>query len=1012
MPRIDPQQLLKTLGILLSPHGGIKSSEEVDRLVKLMSKFSRKLVSKCIYVQILQATDYDLLGHFLAEGGWTLLNSWFDDSIKGQNWPLVKEMCVLFMKCPMTAQLLKENAEDHQAPRIINQIRVETSIRQDIRSLASQLYKSWVDIVSQDTKKQQVEQQQPAESSGPVFLLQSLADEVAESLKDEEEKEAEISFKRKIPTVMKPKSNIIDGSIKINKKNLPSSHPLMNKENKKEKSKDKTKDREKEKEKEKEKEEKEREKRKRREAREKEEKERNKRFRPDPRDEVNPDEKQRIKDLARKMKEDLAKKDKKSTTVSSLPPKLPKIPKKQPSSSTEDKKSGLSFEAMLGGLDNKPKTVKTPMIKNKTAALLEGMQQKNSSSNSKSSSSSSSKSSSSKSKDSSSSRSSDRDSSSRKSEHRDHRDRDRDHHSSPSSKSSSKNDKKLQLTIPSPEAVNKKKESESPKSAKSPSTKFAESSSFMDDIFSSMGVNPPRKQKKRRNSESKDESGNGSKSSSPHDSKKAKTSTSENESPQSATTESSNATPAFSFYKDTLDVKEEAKEEPKAESSKSDNDRDNSNDNSKENSPKLEETTKEEELPFEEPDAMPREVKGILVYHRGREKRDKRIKWRPETQLVEVQYFEVDENERVNVNKIKFENLREFESQMEKAAMRNKGDISDAEDLATIPWYKPRPILVTNREPFTPGNKSVEKEIQANREKGVLQALYFSKDDTPNTPKEAEPDVNSMKVAQPAFIPMEDREADEDSEYHYKNGWPEPKINQVSQQSQIESQFSLPPALSSLLSSMSKDGLDKFLPSMTTISNLSQQEQDTLAAQTAAMRALGVLPMTGGGPGNVPNFPPNNGMPPPMNMNNPPPNQVDFSRMPPNHHNSNNGFPAPPPFGGMPPNGPPNGPPSNGFYNQPPPFGGPNNRNNGRNDYHRRDNFNNRGGDNYNRGGGYHRNGGPPHRGGYHRDFSRRDDSKIGTRPCKFYVQKGYCREGDSCRFIHDQSTARVERES
>ena len=55
MPRIDPQQLLKTLGILLSPSGGIKSSEEVDRLVKLMSKFSRKLVSKCIYVQILKA---------------------------------------------------------------------------------------------------------------------------------------------------------------------------------------------------------------------------------------------------------------------------------------------------------------------------------------------------------------------------------------------------------------------------------------------------------------------------------------------------------------------------------------------------------------------------------------------------------------------------------------------------------------------------------------------------------------------------------------------------------------------------------------------------------------------------------------------------------------------------------------------------------------------------------------------------------------------------------------------
>ena len=30
MPRIDPAQLLKTLGVLLAPHGGIKSSEEVN----------------------------------------------------------------------------------------------------------------------------------------------------------------------------------------------------------------------------------------------------------------------------------------------------------------------------------------------------------------------------------------------------------------------------------------------------------------------------------------------------------------------------------------------------------------------------------------------------------------------------------------------------------------------------------------------------------------------------------------------------------------------------------------------------------------------------------------------------------------------------------------------------------------------------------------------------------------------------------------------------------------------
>ena len=38
---------------------------------------------------------------------------------------------------------------------------------------------------------------------------------------------------------------------------------------------------------------------------------------------------------------------------------------------------------MLGGLDSKPKTVRTPLIKNKTAAMLEGMT-KSPTSNSKS----------------------------------------------------------------------------------------------------------------------------------------------------------------------------------------------------------------------------------------------------------------------------------------------------------------------------------------------------------------------------------------------------------------------------------------------------------------------------------------------------------------------------------------------------------------------------------------------------------------------------------------------------
>ena len=53
-----------------------KSRNEVGRLVSLMEKFSRKLVSKVIYIHILRSSTPKLLEAFLAESGWLLLSSW------------------------------------------------------------------------------------------------------------------------------------------------------------------------------------------------------------------------------------------------------------------------------------------------------------------------------------------------------------------------------------------------------------------------------------------------------------------------------------------------------------------------------------------------------------------------------------------------------------------------------------------------------------------------------------------------------------------------------------------------------------------------------------------------------------------------------------------------------------------------------------------------------------------------------------------------------------------------
>ena len=70
----------------------------------------------------------------------------------------------------------------------------------------------------------------------------------------------------------------------------------------------------------------------------------------------------------------------------------------------------------------------------------------------------------------------------------------------------------------------------------------------------------------------------------------------------------------------------------------------------------------EEDLPFAEPlRELPREVRGILVLAKGK-KVKRNIQWRPESSLVEVKLFELDEEERANVFKLKsFEEMRKQE---------------------------------------------------------------------------------------------------------------------------------------------------------------------------------------------------------------------------------------------------------------------------------------------------------------------------------------------------------------
>ncbi|XP_071633343.1 uncharacterized protein Pnuts [Temnothorax longispinosus] len=142
MPRIDPLSLLKCLSVLLGPTGGIKSKEEVHRLANLMTKFSKKLVSKCIYIQILKTTNTDLLSQFMTAGGWNLIHTWLTDGILAKNWALIQELLKLLLLCPVDIERLKSN----NCPKLIKGLSKEGS-HQGVRTLASRLVEQWLKIV-------------------------------------------------------------------------------------------------------------------------------------------------------------------------------------------------------------------------------------------------------------------------------------------------------------------------------------------------------------------------------------------------------------------------------------------------------------------------------------------------------------------------------------------------------------------------------------------------------------------------------------------------------------------------------------------------------------------------------------------------------------------------------------------------------------------------------------------------------------------------------------------------
>ena len=1038
-----------------------------------MQKFSKKLVSKVIYVKILKSSSPELLEAFLNAQGWELLNAWFTDAIKTQNWPLCTELLALLALCPISASRLKENLDHNQAPRLVRQLSCDARVDSGVRHQASLLLTRWMRIVSPASGGQaqppaprslrvtrsvivptprvqavapvpgsrvlvavhtsteeiinmgnmtvsnsgmttshnitsttmsttgnhrvsvdpfdailttgapqysqpsagqvigvirneclddaivsvqpvvspirlQIRPQPVETNAGGVNILAELSNELSETLKKEVQDEV------KKETIVEEKKNKDKERSKDKvKERSKDSHKSKDRERDKDRHRDRDRDR-KDRDKDRDRKHRDSDERRRREKerqREKEKKEKkpreSKSFREaEVRDGLDSAQKQRIKDLAEKMRQE----------VKTLP-KIPKVPKT--SDSSKEKAAPLprasggikkpSFTDLMNAMGTtSTKTVKAAPIKNKNRLLLESLE---SSETSKPTAKT----------------------------QQEPKKIDRTEYllnfktedksalvksTTPDTKiTDDKGENKSNESSDTEEKKAVKRPLDEPKLKIKSQSQLSEGSGFSDFLSTIIPDVPKKKKIKFSDLKAQKEAAL----------KEAEIPVSAMDIDANQETEPTDTKPTFSFYGG-----------GNAES----DDHENTSEKEGSISPK-EESIKEEseQMDVKEEDSGPREVRGILVINKGA-KRSRSIQWRPESKLVDVEYFEVEEGERVNVNKLKFEEQRKKELELEKMRMKNKPEF-ETDDR---PWPLISSISLSCEMPdIEYGGNSKEKKEQQLRETSTLQALFFNKNG-PSDPLEPDSGLGARLECRP--IPLEDTSGEEEAVNDYTElGWPEPLFDKFMANNPPPPVFVPPP---SLLGPPPGAAPPPVAPSATHIlQNLiggggqipegNQQAVDSalFAAQKAAAETLlkqGLLP--------------------PVFMDqNVPPESEEIKRDPEymEYEEFSQDTKPPVPHQGGWRGGPPQ--PHRGQAHRG--FGrggsGPNNR---INNHHGHNNEFGRGGFGGQRGGMHHP---PPQRGGNfpQRGFQNRPPNGPRGRPCKFWMETGYCRQENRCKFLH-----------
>ncbi|XP_017292941.1 serine/threonine-protein phosphatase 1 regulatory subunit 10 isoform X2 [Kryptolebias marmoratus] len=395
-------------------------------------------------------------------------------------------------------------------------------------------------------------------------------------------------------------------------------------------------------------------------------------------------------------------------------------------------------------------------------------------------------------------------------------------------------------------------------------------------------------------------------------------------------------------------------------------------------------------------------------------KKKKTVHWAEEEQLKHYFYFDLDETERVNVNKIKdFGEAAKRELMMDRQTFEMARRLSHDAMEERVPWTQPRPLTLTGSL-VIPGANSSEKLTQRDREMGILQEIFLSKESVPDSPHE--PDPEPYEPMPPRLIPL-----DEDS-------------------SMLDESYAEPMDTSSQPNSAMNPGGDSKLPPvlanlMVNLSNSSRSPQATSAASNPAAPAVNVQELLSsimGASGNQsaedlikqPDFSDKikqllGSLQQTQNQSGPPAVSQGLLGHGPGMNNMNNMPMQMPMNGGYPPNSSPGGPrfnhPPPPPHNHGPPFnagggprmmGPPPGQGRGDNGNYWGDDFM-RGG--AHRGGHFHRGGrgrgGEPGfrgrgRGGPRGGHNNMND--MSKRPvCRHFMMKGSCRYESNCAFYH-----------